>query len=114
MLRRNCVMILCAVLATALLAQPVSAQKRVALVVGNSAYQNVPTLRNPARDAEAIGLLFQAAGFDAVQVHRDLGVAEMRRIVRDFSEQTRDADIAVIYYAGHGIEVGGNNYLLPI
>ena len=114
MLRRNGVTILCAVLATALLAQPVSAQKRVALVVGNSAYQNVPTLRNPARDAEAIGLLFQAASFDTVQVHRDLSVAEMRRIVRDFSEQTRDSDIAVIYYAGHGIEVGGNNYLLPI
>ena len=97
-----------------LFAQPVAAQKRVALVLGNSAYQSVPPLPNPAHDAEAIGHLFQSSGFNFVQVHRDLALGEMRRVIRDFSDQTRDADIAVIYFAGHGIEVGGTNYLVPV
>jgi hypothetical protein len=114
MLFRNRLSALCALLSAVLLAQPAAAQKRVALVVGNSAYTSVPTLPNPARDAEAIGRLFESSGFNVVQLHRDLALAEMRRVVRDFSDQTRDADIAVIYFAGHGIEVGGTNYLLPV
>jgi hypothetical protein len=90
------------------------ADKRVALLFGNSRYQHVPNLPNPAGDAGAVKLLFESAGFDVVQLQSDLGVNEMRRAVRDFTEQTRDADIAVIYYAGHGIEVNGMNYLVPV
>ncbi len=90
------------------------ADKRVALLIGNSAYQHAPKLSNPASDAGAVGVLFKSAGFDSVEVDENLSVSEMRRVVRNFSERARDADIAVIYYAGHGIEVGGINYLIPV
>lgn len=90
------------------------ADGRVALVIGNSRYQHVPSLSNPANDAGAIALLLNRAGFNAVERHENLGVSDMRRVVREFSERTRDADIALIYYAGHGMEVGGANYLVPV
>ena len=92
---------------------PARAEKRVALVIGVSAYRQVPQLPNPARDAEAMTALFKNAGFDVVESKRDLGIAELRRAVREFSETSRDADISVVYYAGHGIEVDGINYLVP-
>lgn len=90
------------------------ADKRVALVIGNSKYQHAPSLANPANDAAAFSLLLKGAGFDTVLSQENLGVSDLRRAVRDFTEQTRDADMAVIYYAGHGIEVGGINYLVPV
>ncbi len=89
------------------------AEKRVALVIGMSKYQQVPRLTNPARDADAMTKLFKSAGFDVVDSERDLGISDLRRVVREFSETSRDADIAVVYYAGHGIEVDGSNYLIP-
>ncbi len=89
------------------------ADKRVALVVGISGYKQVPRLVNPANDAEAMSALFKRAGFDVVDDRRDLGIVELRRVVREFSEKSKDADIAVVYYAGHGIEVEGSNYLIP-
>jgi uncharacterized caspase-like protein len=103
------------VLASAALpAQDALAEKRVALVIGNSDYKNVAKLPNPARDAEAIAALLRTAGFDVVEGKRNLNVTQMRRAVRDFSDAIQDADIAVVFYAGHGIEVDGNNYLLPV
>ena len=93
---------------------PAMADKRVALVIGNSNYQNVVALANPANDAGAIADLFRKAAFDVVESRRDLKNTDMRRALRDFTEKTRDADIAVIYYAGHGFEVGGVNYLVPV
>ncbi len=90
------------------------ADKRVALVIGNSTYQNVPKLPNPANDAQAVGILFKSVGFDSVETRENLGINEMRRVVRDFSDQARDADVAVIYYAGHGMELSGVNYLVPV
>jgi uncharacterized caspase-like protein len=89
------------------------ADKRVSLVIGMSKYQQVPQLTNPARDADAMSSLFKSAGFDVVDSERDLGISDFRRVVREFSETSRDADIAVVYYAGHGIEVDGVNYLIP-
>ena len=89
------------------------ADKRVALVIGMSKYQQVPRLINPARDADAMTALFKKAGFDVVDSRRDLGISDLRRAVREFSEVSRDADISVVYYAGHGIEVDGTNYLVP-
>jgi uncharacterized caspase-like protein len=94
-------------------ADPALADKRVALVIGMSKYRQVPQLTNPARDAEAMSALFKSAGFDVVDSERDLGIADFRRVIREFSETSRDADIAVVYYAGHGIEVDGANYLIP-
>src|SRR5690242_13188347 len=90
------------------------ADKRVALVVGNSAYQKVGQLPNPAHDAGAIGALFKVMAFDVVEAKFDLGIADLRRALRDFTDQVHDADIAVVYYAGHGMEVNGVNYLIPV
>ncbi|MCK1733794.1 caspase family protein [Bradyrhizobium sp. 138] len=89
------------------------AERRVALVLGNSAYKNVGKLANPANDAALVGGMFRKAGFDAVDVKLDLNVAEMRKALRDFGGKAREADVAVVYYAGHGIELDGTNYLIP-
>ncbi len=96
-----------------LLASPAAAERRVALVIGVSKYQQVPQLANPSRDADAMAALFKKASFDVVESRRDLGISDLRRVIREFSETARTADISVVYYAGHGIEVDGNNYLVP-
>ncbi len=96
-----------------LLPSPAAAEKRVALVIGNSAYSKVGRLENPKNDAAAMETMLKAAAFDAVVRANDLGVAAMRRALRDFSDTAYDADIAVVFYAGHGMEVGGINYLIP-
>ncbi len=93
---------------------PAHADRRVALVIGNSAYKSAPKLGNPVNDATLVGGMFKKAGFDSVDVRLDLSASEMRRMLREFAGRTRDADMAVIYYAGHGIELDGNNYLVPI
>jgi uncharacterized caspase-like protein len=89
------------------------AERRVALVIGNSAYKSAPLLSNPVNDATLVGGMFKKAGFDSVDVKLDVSAADMRRSLREFANRTRDADVAVIYYAGHGIELDGNNYLIP-
>ena len=90
-----------------------AAEKRVALVMGNSAYKNVGRLANPANDAALVGEMFRKAGFDSVDIKLNLSVAEMRKALRDFGGKAREADVAVVYYAGHGIELDGTNYLIP-
>jgi uncharacterized caspase-like protein len=97
-----------------LVSEPALAEKRVALVLGNSAYQNVAPLPNPANDSAKMAATLKDAGFDVVDSRRDLPAAETRRALRDFADRARDADIAVVYYAGHGIEVDGSNYLIPV
>jgi len=92
---------------------PAHADRRVALIIGNSAYKSAPKLGNPVNDATLVGGMFKKAGFDSVDVRLDLSASEMRRMLREFAGRTRDADMAVIYYAGHGIELDGNNYLIP-
>ena len=92
---------------------PARADRRVALIIGNSAYKSAPKLGNPVNDATLVGGMFKKAGFDSVDVRLDLSASEMRRMLREFAGRTRDADMAVIYYAGHGIELDGNNYLIP-
>jgi uncharacterized caspase-like protein len=94
--------------------QPAFAEKRVALVMGNSAYQNVSRLANPGNDSEAMSATLRNAGFDVVDLRRDLNANAMRRALRDFSDNVRDADVAIVYYAGHGIEIDGTNYLIPV
>jgi len=89
------------------------AERRVALVIGNGAYTKVPSLDNPKNDAAAMAEMFKAAGFDTVVRANDLGVTAMRRALRDFSDTAHHADIAVVFYAGHGIEVSGTNYMIP-
>jgi hypothetical protein len=89
-------------------------EKRVALVIGNGAYQKVARLANPANDAKAIAQMFKAAGFDSVETRQDLGVVDFKRAIRDFFDAAQTSDVAVVYYAGHGIQVGETNYLIPV
>jgi hypothetical protein len=91
---------------------PALAQRRVALVIGNSSYQQAPLLPNPVNDAGAMASLFTRAGFKVV-LRRDVGINDMRRALREFSDATKDAEVAVVFFAGHGIEVDGDNYLIP-
>jgi uncharacterized caspase-like protein len=93
---------------------PALAEKRVALVIGNSAYQKVAKLANPANDAAAVAAMFKAAGFDTVEFRLNVPANDLRKTLREFGGKSRDADIAVVYYAGHGIELDGTNYLIPV
>ncbi len=106
--------VLFAILLSGLFSQPALAGKRVALVVGNSSYQNVAHLANPVNDAATLADTLKKANFDLVMPRNDLGAVEFRRALREFGDKARDADIAVIYYAGHGLEVDGINYLIPV
>ena len=93
---------------------PALADKRVALIIGNSGYDKVARLPNPANDAALVAETFKSAGFDSVDLRRDLKIADMRRALRDFVDKAGDADVAVVYYAGHGIEIDGINYMIPV
>jgi hypothetical protein len=81
------------------------ADKRVALIVGNSTYQTVPQLPNPSRDASAIAKMFRDAGFDSVDLVLNVGNLDFKRAIRKFENAADQADIAVVYYAGHGLEM---------
>ena len=89
-------------------------ERRVALVIGNSAYRNVPVLGNPERDAGAVAASLRAIGFDNVTVEIDNTRDKMLEALRNFVREADKADWAMIYYAGHGIEMGGVNYLIPV
>src|SRR5262249_50699267 len=89
--------------------QPAFAQKRIALVIGNSAYERAPKLPNPVNDAVSMAEMFKHAGFDSVELALDVKANEMRRALRNFSDDARNADIAIIYFAGHGLEIQGTN-----
>jgi hypothetical protein len=87
--------------------------RRVALVIGNSAYQVGP-LANPVNDAEAIAGAFADLGFDKVILKKNLGIDGMRTALTELSREAVGADIAVAYFAGHGTERDGRNYLIPV
>jgi caspase domain-containing protein len=102
------------VVAAIVFATAAKAERRVALVIGNSIYRNASQLPNTINDASAVAALFRSVGFEVVNSRTDLGVVDFKRAVRDFLITAENADIAVVYYAGHGIEVGGTNYLIPV
>ncbi len=89
------------------------AENRVALVIGNSAYQNASALPNPRNDAEAMAAKLSSIGFQ-VFLRQDLDGQGFRIALGEFSEASLNADIAVFFYAGHGIEMQGQNYLIPV
>jgi hypothetical protein len=99
-----------------LFASPAAAEKRVALVIGNSAYQNIAHLDNPAKDAALMAETLSGLGFTLVggnaQLNLDKGA--MDRAVQNFGQQVQGADVALFYYAGHGVQVAGSNYLVPV
>ncbi|MCW6508873.1 tetratricopeptide repeat protein [Lichenifustis flavocetrariae] len=87
--------------------------RRVALVIGNSTYQSVPLLPNPQKDAEAVAQSLRDAGFNSVSLVENATLSQMKKALRAFQEIADDADWAMVYYAGHGIEISGQNYLIP-
>jgi len=110
---------MCTLALVAVLLSPVSpalagvqAEKHVALVIGNGAYQNAPRLDNAVLDARAVANAFRKLGFEVVDGY-DLDIAGMRAKVAEFSGDLPGAKSAVIYYAGHGISVDEENYLIP-
>lgn len=98
------------------LAGPAAAEKRVALVIGNSAYQNITRLDNPRNDAELMGDTLAGLGFALIGGHAqlDLDKSALETAVQSFGRQVQGADVALFYYAGHGVQVGGSNYLVPV
>jgi uncharacterized caspase-like protein len=89
------------------------ADKRVAFVVGNGAYKNVAPLPNPAVDAKSMAKLLRNVGFDVVE-GANLTRDKMTEKLLDFGKKAEGADVALFFYAGHGIAVNGTNYLLPV
>jgi hypothetical protein len=90
------------------------AATRAALVIGNAAYAGVKSLATPRRDAEAIAKLLRERGFDQVDLQLDADNAAFAKAVRKFAETSANADIAVIFFSGYGLEVRGVNYLVPV
>lgn len=87
--------------------------KRVALVIGNSKYVHAVELPNPANDAHLIASTLRNAGFEVIE-GVDQDNASMHGLISKFTEQSYDADLAVIFYAGHGMQVDGKNFLIPV
>jgi hypothetical protein len=102
-----------ALLASMLLGTPAGAQTKVALVIGNSAYRSVPALPNPAHDAADVAASFERLGFSVRQV-TDATYDDMRRALLEFGRKANNAEMAVVFFAGHGMEVGGENWLIPV
>ncbi len=88
--------------------------RRVALVIGNSQYRSAPALPTPRRDAQAVADALRLAGFQSVTLATDLDRDGMARALRSFRDQADSADWALIYFAGHGIEIDGTNYFIPV
>ena len=102
-------------LLAAAISSPVCAQtsKRIALVIGNADYRSAPRLVNPTNDAQDVEGSFKRLGFTVTQI-RNSNYDAMRRAIGEFTRQARGAEMAVVFYAGHGMEIAGENWLIPI
>jgi TPR repeat protein len=105
-----------ALMIAACLPLPAHAEKRVALVIGNSAYRNVTTLENPKNDAKLMAETLRSLGFILVDgaAQLDLDKPGIDRAVQKFGDLLQGADVGLFYYAGHGVQVRGGNYLVPV
>jgi formylglycine-generating enzyme required for sulfatase activity len=97
----------------AVAAPVVTPEHRVALVIGNASYAHVPGLKNPANDAAAIAKALESLGFDVVPVTNGDRIA-MVRALGEFAKKMKPDGVALFYYAGHGVQVKGSNYLVPV
>jgi Caspase domain len=100
-------------LAVAAASIPACAEKRVALVVGNAAYQYSARLANPTNDADDMTAALRKVGFEVIAV-KDVNKRSLEMAMANFGRQAQDADAALVYYAGHGIQYQGLNYLIPV
>ena len=89
------------------------AEKRVALVIGNSAYKYAGELTNPKSDATDIAATLMKLGFQVIHGY-DLDKTTLDRKVRDFADSLHGADVGLFFYAGHGLQVAGQNYIVPV
>lgn len=105
--------LLAGLLCALLLAATARAETRLALVVGNSAYVHAPRLQNPRNDARALIDKLQGLGFEVIE-GLDLDRVAFGEKLKEFGERSASADVALFYYAGHGIQVDGQNYLVPV
>ena len=90
-----------------------ASDRRIALIIGNGAYQHTTTLQNPRNDASDLAAALQRLGFEVMQ-GADLDKRSMERTIREFGVKLSGADVALFLYAGHGLQVSGQNYLLPV
>jgi tetratricopeptide (TPR) repeat protein len=93
---------------------PGAGGKRVAMLIGNSAYGQVGELKNPGNDVRILSQALRRIGFRDVTEHFNLGLAAMTAALKTFGDRSSTADWAVIYFSGHGLEMGGVSYLLPV
>ena len=113
-MKRFCTLIAwCAIALVCGIGGTASAAERVALLIGNSGYLNADELPNPKNDANALGAALEQLGFD-VELQVDLDQRSMQQALRDFGLKAEVAEVAVVFYAGHGIQVASENYLLPV
>ncbi|MEK6334621.1 MAG: caspase domain-containing protein [Acidobacteriota bacterium] len=89
------------------------ASKRIALVIGNGAYTSAPPLRNPPNDARDMAATLRALGFDVTN-GTNVNQREMKRLIREFGQKLRAGGSGLFYYAGHGVQSKGRNYLIPV
>jgi len=101
------------ILGSSLAAYAATGKGKVALVIGNGAYQNAPDLPNPPNDARAMATLLRSMDFEVVE-GIDLDKTAMGDLVDEFTEKAYEADVGLVFYAGHGMQVGGKNYLIPV
>jgi Caspase domain/Domain of unknown function (DUF4189) len=108
--------VILAALAWSCCSAPAFAEKRIALVVGNSAYQNITRLDNPKNDALLIADTLGGLGFTLIGggAQTDLDKAALDLAIQNFGRQIQGADVTLFYYAGHGVQVSGSNYLVPV
>ncbi|RUX32388.1 peptidase C14 caspase catalytic subunit p20 [Mesorhizobium sp. M2A.F.Ca.ET.042.01.1.1] len=111
MLRRYA--LIAALIVVGLTTVQAQADRRVALVIGNSQYREIPALKNPDKDAEDVSNTFRLAGFD-VFVAKDLTKLQFEKEFRNYLAAADGADLAIVYYSGHGFQIGGENFLIPV
>ncbi|MDG4883647.1 caspase family protein [Mesorhizobium sp. WSM4884] len=109
----RCCALLAALILVGFTAFEAHADRRVAFVIGNSEYRNIPALKNPDTDAEDVSKTFRLAGFQ-VFVAKDVTKLQFEEQFRNYLAAADGADLAVVYYSGHGFQIGGENFLIPV
>ncbi|MBZ9866280.1 caspase family protein [Mesorhizobium sp. CA15] len=109
----RCCALIAALILVGLATVQAHADRRVALVIGNSEYREIPGLKNPDKDADDVSSTFRLAGFD-VFVAKDLTKLQFEKEFRNYLAAADGADLAVVYYSGHGFQIGGENFLIPV
>ena len=111
--RRAALLVAMALLALSLVMPALAAEKRLALVVGNARYPLAP-LNNPENDARVVASTLRRLGFEVIE-HVNLPVKDFRRVLREYAKRVQDTEgTALFFYAGHGVQIDGRNYLLPV